>query len=108
MSQSSQRLQQFAAALASATFLSACGGGDAQPPTIVSAAAAPTPAPIAPAPSPTPTPSPAPSPTPTPSPAPSASGTVLTTFDETTPLVVTNFGGAGYSIEAGPAGGSAH
>ena len=108
MSQSSQRLQQFAAALASATFLSACGGGDAQPPTIVSAAAAPTPAPIAPAPSPTPTPSPAPSPTPTPSPAPSASGTVLTTFDETTPLVVTNFGGAGYSIEAGPAGGSAN
>jgi hypothetical protein len=100
MSQPSQRLQQFAAALASASFLSACGGGDAEPPTIVIAAAAPAPAPVAPA------PSPAPAPTPAPTPAPG--GNVLTTFDEATPPAITEFGGAGYAIEAGPSGGSAN
>ena len=37
---------------------------------------------------------------------PVVAGTVLATFDETTPPVIVEFGGAGYAIESGPAGGS--
>jgi hypothetical protein len=40
-----------------------------------------------------------------PPPPPPTGGAVLATFDEATPPAVTEFGGAGYAIEAGPAGG---
>ena len=40
-------------------------------------------------------------------PAPGAD-TVITTFDESTPPLIVEFGGAGYAIEAGPSGGSAN
>jgi hypothetical protein len=87
----------------SVLMLSACGGGDAQPPVI---AAAPAPVatvpPVAPPVVPPVVSPPASSPTPTPTPT----GTVITNFDETTPPAVVEFGGAGYAIEAGPAGGS--
>ena len=95
-----------AATLAAFLVLSGCGGGDAEPPPNVPVAAVPTPPP-APAPVPAPPPAPAPTPAPTPpAPPPVGSGTVLTTFDEATPPAIVEFGGAGYAIEAGPAGGS--
>jgi hypothetical protein len=100
------------ATLAAFMLLSGCGGGDAESPPNA-AVSLPVPAPTpAPTPAPAPTPSPAPAPTPTPAPAPTPAptpapaGTVLTGFDESTPPAITEFGGAGYAIEAGPAGGS--
>ena len=104
------------ATLAAFMLLSGCGGGDAEsppnpvvsvpvPPTAPPPAPAPAPTP-APAPAPTPTPAPAPTPTPAPAPAPAPAGSVLTSFEEATPITVTEFGGAGFAIEAGPAGGS--
>ena len=88
--------------------LSGCGGGDAEAPPQVAAAPVPTPAPApapvpAPAPAPVPVPAPPPAPAPAPTPAPTPAGTVIASFDETTPPVIVEFGGAGYAIEAGPA-----
>ena len=37
---------------------------------------------------------------------PPPAGTLLASFDESTPLTVTEFGGAGYAVEPGPSGGS--
>ncbi len=95
MSQLVKPIRFSAAALAACLVLSACGGGDAESPPLASPAPTPTPAPPPPAPPP-----------PAPPPPPIPAGDVLASFDETTPRVIVEFGGAGYAIEAGPAGGS--
>ena len=94
MSQFSKPVQFSAAAMAACLLLSACGGGDAEAPPLISTAPAPAPTPAPPPPAP-------------PAPAPTPAGTALATFDEATPPAIVEFGGAGYAIEVGPAGGSA-
>lgn len=99
MSQPTKPVKFSAAALAACLVLTACGGGDAEaPPTAVV-----TPAPVVVVP-PVVTPPVVVPPVVVAPPA--ATGTVLTTFDETTPPAIVEFGGAGYAIEAGPTGGS--
>ena len=90
-----------AATMAAFFLLSACGGGDAEPPTITSAAPAPV-ATVPPPPAPVP-----PVPVPPP-PPPAASGTTLLSFDETTPAFtgMGAYGGALPTVETGPAGGT--
>ena len=93
MRQHTNPVQFSAAALAACLLLSACGGGDAEPPPLIATAPAPAPTPAPPPPAP-------------PAPAPTPAGNALATFDEATPPAIVEFGGAGYAIEAGPAGGS--
>ena len=95
MSPLTKPVQFSAAALAACVLLSACGGGDAEPPPLIATAPASAPTPPPPPPAPPP-----------PAPAPAPAGDTIATFDEATPPAIVEFGGAGYAIEAGPAGGS--
>ena len=101
MSQLSKPVQLSAATLAACLMLSACGGGDAEPPPTAGPAAAPAPAPA-------PAPVPAPAPAPVPAPAPAPAGTVIASFDEANPVFtgLGAYGGALPTVETGPAGGS--
>jgi hypothetical protein len=96
-----------AAALAACFVLTGCGGGDAEAPPLAVAVTPPvvtppvvTPPVVTP---PVVTPPVVTPPVVTP---PVVLGTLLASFDETTPPVIVEFGGAGYAIEVGPAGGS--
>jgi uncharacterized protein YkuJ len=106
MSQRTNPVKFSAAALATCLVLSACGGGDAEaPPTAVVSAPVVTP-PVVTPPVVTPPVVTPPVVTPPVVTPPTVSGSLLTSFDETTAPTVTEFGGAGYAIEAGPTGGT--